>query len=625
MRSSYFYVEHKSDLPRAEESRADLVNLLSYFLPKPTLSFSLTFLGFPKKNMPLLLWCWLWGWLMVGERVMGSTEESSDERNLDKTPTWAVAGVCAVIIIISILLEMVLHKLGTWFTERHKRALYEALDKVKAELMILGFISLILTFSQSYISRICIPTNLANTMLPCKSDGEQDTTENSEEEHRRRLLSFAHRILSADAESNVSKCKQDHVPLISTEGLHELHILIFFLAVFHVLYTFVTMMLGRLKIRGWKVWEQETLTHDYEFSNDPSRFRLTHETSFVKAHTSFWTRIPFFFYIGCFFRQFFRSVGKTDYLTLRNGFIAVHLAPGSKFNFQKYIKRSLEDDFKIVVGVSPVLWASFVIFLLINVRGWQALFWGSIIPVIIILAVGTKLQAILTKMALEIKERHAVVQGIPLVQGSNKYFWFGRPELVLHLIHFALFQNAFQIIYFLWIWYSFELKSCFHANFKLAIIKVSLGVGVLCLCSYITLPLYALVTQMGSGMKKSIFDEQTTKGLKKWHLAAKRRHRKGGKSPTRITLAGSATPASPAHALGHTLHRSMTTGHSPSAYEDHMSDIEAEPLSPMSPSNLITSADCDEQRTETSESHHIEAKKEYSFSFVKSAPLKQGP
>ncbi|KAK3034199.1 hypothetical protein RJ639_034339 [Escallonia herrerae] len=203
---------------------------------------------------------------------------------------------------------------------------------------------------------------------------------------------------------------------------------------------------------------------------DPTRFRLTHETSFVRAHTSFWTRIPFFFYVGCFFRQFFRSVNRSDYLTLRNGFIAVHLAPGSKFNFQKYIKRSLEDDFQVVVGISPVLWASFVIFLLLNVSGmvlfpsknngwfqygWEALFWASLIPLIIkyvregliffdcaqiILAVGTKLQAILTKIAFEITERHAVVQGIPLVQASNKYFWFGRPQLILSLIHFALFQ-----------------------------------------------------------------------------------------------------------------------------------------------------------------------------------------
>lgn len=66
----------------------------------------------------------------------------------------------------------------------------------------------------------------------------------------------------------------------------------------------------------------------------------------------------------------------------------------------------------------------------------------------VILAVGTKLQAILTKMALEITERHAVVQGIPLVQASDKYFWFSKPHLILHLIHFALFQVSILLEFF---------------------------------------------------------------------------------------------------------------------------------------------------------------------------------
>lgn len=82
-----------------------------------------------------------------------------------------------------------------------------------------------------------------------------------------------------------------------------------------------------------------------------------------------------------FFRQFFISVGKADYLAMRHGFITVsfhgrsittfklnsclfhflcqllqvHLAPGSKFDFQKYIERSLEDDFKVVVGIRYVI------------------------------------------------------------------------------------------------------------------------------------------------------------------------------------------------------------------------------------------------------------------------------
>ncbi|KDP43787.1 hypothetical protein JCGZ_22414 [Jatropha curcas] len=536
-----------------------------------------------------------------GVVVMASSDSSSTQRELDQTPTWAVAGVCAVMIIISILLEKGLHKFGTWLTERHKRALFEALEKIKSELIVLGFISLLLTFGQTYITKICIPQKVADTMLPCRADGVNDETE---EGHRRRLLWFERRNLSGSESTTI--CKTGYEPLISVDGLHQLHILLFFLAVFHVVYSLTTMMLGRLKIRGWKVWEQETLSHDYEFSNDPSRIRLTHETSFVRAHTSFWTRIPFFFYIGCFFRQFFRSVSKSDYMTLRHGFITVHLSPGSKFNFQKYIKRSLEDDFKIVVGVSPILWASFVIFLLLNVKGWQALFWASIIPMIIILAIGTELQSILTKMAIEIAERHAVVQGMPLVQASDKHFWFGRPMLVLHLIHFALFQNAFQITYFLWIWYEFGINSCFHANFKLAIVKVALGVGVLFLCSYITLPLYALVTQMGSHMKKSIFDEQTSKALKKWHMAAKKKQRKGGKSPTR-TLGGNSSPASTLHSSGRSLHRFKTTGHSARsyAYEDQeISDMEAEALSPTpSTTNLDARTIQNDQATELSESH----------------------
>ncbi|XP_054824360.1 MLO-like protein 10 [Prosopis cineraria] len=514
-----------------------------------------------------------------GLAVSSSDSSSSSTRELDQTPTWAVSAVCTVFILISITLEKSLHKIGSWLGERQKKALLEALEKVKAELMILGFISLLLNFGQSYIVRICISQKLADKMLPCASDGTNDSS-------RRKLLSHDRRYL---ADTSSSQCKEGYEPLISANGLHQLHILIFFLAVFHVLYSAVTMLLGRLQIRGWKAWEEETSSHRYEFSHDPSRFRLTHETSFVRAHSSFWTRIPIFFYVGCFFRQFYRSVGKADYLTLRNGFITAHLSPGSKFNFQKYIKRSLEDDFKIVMGVSPVLWASFVVFLLLNVNGWRTLLWASLLPVIIILAVGTKLQATLTRMALEITDRHAVVQGMPLVQGSDKYFWFGRPQLVLYLIHFALFQNAFQITYFLWIWYSFGLHNCFHADYKLAIIKVALGIAVLCLCSYITLPLHALVTQMGSRMKKSIFDEQTSKALKKWHNAVKkRREEKLGKSSIRNLDGGrSAGTGSSKPSSGPALHRFKTTGHSTRSstfVEDEDGtdlNVEHESLSPM--------------------------------------------
>ncbi|PIN14672.1 hypothetical protein CDL12_12691 [Handroanthus impetiginosus] len=455
-------------------------------------------------------------------------------RELDKTPTWAVSLVCAIIILISIILEKVLHKVGETFHKRKKFALVEALEKIKAELMVLGFISLLLTFGQNYIIEICIPEDLANTMWPCEF--KQRSHDNSGQTgHHRRLLWEEHRILASDSPSK--GCKHGYVPLISSNGLHQLHIFIFFLAVFHVFYSAITMMLGRLKIRGWKEWERE-IAQEHDASNDPSRFRLTQETSFVRSHTNAWMENPILFYVVCFFRHMLYSVQRADYSTLRHGFVSVHLASGTKFDFQKYIKRSLEDDFKVVVGIPPYLWMASMIYLLLNVKGGQAMFWLSIIPLMLILAVGTKLQSIITQMAIEIQEKHAVVQGIPLVQVSDEHFWFSKPTLVLHLIHLTLFQNAFEITYFVWIWYEFGLHSCFHRYFNLAVFRVVIGVGVQILCSYITLPLYALVTQMGSHMKKSIFDDQTSKALMSWHNKVKKkgdrvqpRTRKLGGSP----------------------------------------------------------------------------------------------
>ncbi|XP_058772667.1 MLO-like protein 10 isoform X2 [Vicia villosa] len=544
-------------------------------------------------------------WLIYGGFSMAASgsDIGNSSRTLDETPTWAVAAVCTVFILISIALEKSLHKLGTWLGKRQKKALLEALEKVKAELMVLGFISLLLTIAQSYIVRICISEEVANKMLPCpnKYIGGNKVSNIEEKQIRN------HRYLSVETTSY--KCTtKGHEPLLSVNGLHQLHILIFFLAVFHVFYSAVTMLLGRLKIRGWKKWEEEC--------SDATRFRLTHETSFVRAHTSFWTRASISFYIGCFIRQFYRSVRKVDYRFLRNGFINVHLAPGSKFNFQKYIKRSLEDDFKVVVGVSPVLWASAVVFLLLNIDGWRTPLWAFLIPIIIILAVGTKLQVILARMALEISDRHVVVLGMPLVQSSDRYFWFNQPQFLLHLIHFALFQNSFQITYILWTWYSFGVENCLCLDHKLTIMKVACGIVMLCLCSYITLPLYALVTQMGSRMKRSIFDEQTSKALKKWHMTVKKKHGvvKLGKSKI-VSMDGSSTIGSTMQSPSPALHRFKTTGHSTrsSTFEEHdeyeLSDHDME-------TNLILRID-EDQESENVRHNEGEANNTHDFNFFK--------
>ncbi|GLJ39966.1 hypothetical protein SUGI_0817640 [Cryptomeria japonica] len=495
---------------------------------------------------------------------------SAGERSLEETPTWAVAAVCLVFIVISIILEQAIHHAGKWLLARNKKSLYEALDKIKSELMLLGFISLLLTIGQQPISKICISKKVAYSMLPCDKKKVSESKYETGDEHRRKLLWASmssdqevpwRRVLAASA-GGLDHCSQKGMyPLVSQGGMHQLHIFIFILAILHVLYSVITMALGRAKMRRWKSWEMETQTMEYQFSNDPARFRFTRETSFVRRHTTFWSRTPILKWIVCFFRQFFWSVPKVDYLALRHGFIVAHLAPNSKLNFQKYIRRSLDDDFKVVVGISPPLWAFAVVFLLLNVSGWYAYFWLSFVPLCIVLLVGTKLQAIITDMAIEIHERHAVVKGTPVVQPSDKRFWFNRPKLVLFLIHFTLFQNAFQLAFFLWIWYEFGLRSCFHSNFTIIMIRVAMGIAVQFLCSYITLPLYALVTQMGSHMRKAIFEDQTANALKKWQQNAKKNRKKGRRSELSGSgfRSGETTPSHGSSPI-HMLHRYKTMG-----------------------------------------------------------------
>uniref|UniRef100_A0A452YSA9 MLO-like protein n=1 Tax=Aegilops tauschii subsp. strangulata TaxID=200361 RepID=A0A452YSA9_AEGTS len=151
------------------------------------------------------------------------------------------------------LLEGILHHLGQWFSKRKKKALFDALEKVKSELMTLGFISLLLTVTARYISRICIPAGAAHTMLPCKLSRSSEHGEG----HGRRHLS--------EEPANFS-CPKGMVSLVSTDGLHQLHIFVFFLAVFHVTFSAITMSLGRAKTRIWKEWEKDTSSITYEFS-----------------------------------------------------------------------------------------------------------------------------------------------------------------------------------------------------------------------------------------------------------------------------------------------------------------------------------------------------------------------
>ncbi|KAL5054683.1 hypothetical protein RYX36_035365, partial [Vicia faba] len=194
----------------------------------------------------------------------------------------------------------------------------------------------------------------------------------------RRLLSDNGNHPSQEGQHGYCAAK-GKVPLLSLEGLHRLHIFIFVLAICHVAISVLTIVFGGLIIRKWKHWEHSIGVDE---DNESQHGKLTNLISYNVILILFFLIFGFLFHRS-FFKQFYGSVTKLDYVTLRRGFIMTHCRGNRTFNFHKYMNRALEEDFKKVVGISWYLWIFVVIFLLLNIHGWHAYFWIAFIPIIV--------------------------------------------------------------------------------------------------------------------------------------------------------------------------------------------------------------------------------------------------
>ncbi|KAL3694511.1 hypothetical protein R1sor_008162 [Riccia sorocarpa] len=502
----------------------------------------------------------------------GAEEESS----LENTPTYAVAIAVAVFIGLSLLVERLIHRLKKYLKKKNQKPLRKVLDKLTEELMLLGFISLLLTVFQNRITRICMGKDFTSHMLPCKAEELKASSEAkgppaeaggppADESAHRRLLALLTDVYDARrmlASGGSGYCEaKGKKPFVSVEGLHQLHIFIFVLAITHVVYSLLTVLLGFARVYHWKQWEAESRdsaqTQLLSSKADlEKRYceRLKNGKSigfgFVDRRSHACYENPFTLWILCFFQQFFASVSREDYLVFRVGFLSTHQLTDT-FNFRDYVIRSMEMDFKSVIGISWWLWAFVVLFLLLNVYGWYTYFWAAFIPTVLILMIGMKQQHIISVLALQAK-RHALdvidsqrrdpeKQEVALkckdmgeaVTPSNDLFWFKRPKILLRLIHFVIFQNSFELAVFFWLWGTFGWNSCILGNHTLLIVRIVVGIATIILASYSTLPIYALVTQMGSHMKQTaVFTQNVSHGLDLWKAKAKA---KTGGSPRSST------------------------------------------------------------------------------------------
>lgn len=462
-----------------------------------------------------------------------AVDRPGEPRSLALTPTWSVATVLTVFVVVSLIVERSIHHLSRWLHKTKRNPLFEAVEKMKAELMLLGFISLMLSATSSSISNICIESKYYNTKFsPCKrSDAEESDSDVSHDSrsHGRKLLTFSLHVLSRRLLSGAvgNACKKGYEPFVSVEGLEQLQRFIFIMAIMHVFYSCLNMLLAIVKIYTWRPWENEAHSNGHHnLAEITKELTIRRQSTLVQVGTTnFLSRNRILVWVTCFFRQFGESVTRDDYLALRTGFITNHNLT-SRYDFHSYMISSMEEEFKEIVGISAQLWGFVIAFMLLNINGSNLYFWISLIPFILVLLIGAKLQHVIATLVLESAGMSGSFAG-PKLRPRDELFWFNRPELLLSLIHFILFQNAFELASFFWFWWQFGYDSCFLRQHLLVYIRLILGFAGQFLCSYSTLPLYALVTQMGTYYKAALIPPRIRKTIEGWGKEAKKKRRLG--------------------------------------------------------------------------------------------------
>ncbi|KGN57618.2 MLO-like protein 4 isoform X1 [Cucumis sativus] len=442
-------------------------------------------------------------------------------RSLAETPTYSVASVVTVMVFVCLVVERAIYRFGKWLKKTKRKALFASLEKIKEELMLLGLISLMLAQCARWISEICVNSSLFTSRFYICSEEDYATNEHILLESS--LLSHNEIVIpQRELSALPHQCGEGREPFVSYEGLEQLHRFLFVLGITHVLYSCLAVGLAMSKIYSWRKWESQVKLAAED--NLPAKRNkvMRRQTTFVFHHTSHpWSRSRILIWMLCFLRQFKSSIKKSDYLALRLGFITKHKLPIS-YDFHKYMVRSMEDEFHGILGISWPLWGYAILCIFVNIHGLNIYFWLSFIPAALVMLVGTKLQHVVSSLALEVLEQRGGIQ----IKPRDDLFWFGKPVILLRLIQFIIFQNAFEMATFIWSLWGFKERSCFMKNDFMIITRLTSGVLVQFWCSYSTVPLNIIVTQMGSKCKKALVAESVRESLHSWCKRVKERSKR---------------------------------------------------------------------------------------------------
>ena len=473
------------------------------------------------------------------------------------TPGWRISLIFTIFVVLSFAIEKGLHAAERRIREVGYKGLLHTMRKVEEELLILGFLSLLLTAFSSFLVRICVDCGAYG----CKVDAATEADAVESAAHARALLGRA--LLSAtDACSN--PCPAGKEPFWSAEALHQTHLFVFILAIIFILYSATSMVLGWLRVGTWRGWEKEAVDKCVTEDLLPPKSLVVPEDwdgedciAICEANEE---RSSVTLLLTDFANQFFRSVSTGRYINLRRAFVE-RSRLDSNFDFVTYVNTSIQEDFALIVGLDWLLWLIAAVWIALDSPDGMVniyiYFWMPALAMVAQLMVGTKIMSMsrtleensflyftarktrglaqwqaanrLSRTASQAKlltdlehsgsraiEQKSTLTRVSTMRGSDMetatrlgldasevlfvQFWFDRNILFIYIFQFIMFVNVFIISMLIFsAWQGLTDTLVFNGMpWWSVIIVVVVQLLLVFHAAWFILPVYILVTCAGS-------------------------------------------------------------------------------------------------------------------------------
>lgn len=320
---------------------------------------------------------------------MGSTGSGP---SLAIIPGWRIGILLALFFLVASLYHWGVARLETYLRRKNKKGLRNVVSQLNTEILILGLISLLLIAFEQYFLLICIPCSGDTCYWGCENT--VDNAQNAKQS--------AAQIVEGDAEGSSSishtidclqvkeSCPEGQEPFWSATAITQAHILIFTIAIVHIFYVAISILLCLSRMNKWKKYEEEAQYSTIQ--NLQSRFIFKPGDNFI-AH---WSK--------CFVMTFTYRITAPLYRALRRLFIQ-RLDLKADFNFHAFLIESVEEAYAEIIGMEWMLWTILLMWVMLPAVTRVRIWLGGL-AVLVILVVAVKMQDIVIQLAIDAYKKY---------------------------------------------------------------------------------------------------------------------------------------------------------------------------------------------------------------------------